>query len=130
MLSNTDGNIDEDQLRILFDWTGEFRNRRLKKVSDPYARNLLSRLLMKDASKRPDTSHVLAHPFLTGKRSARMIGEEAEYDIFLFYRVISDLRHCELMYEMLTEKGLRVWWDRKCLQPGVDWEEGFCVKCL
>ena len=81
---------------------------------------------MKDPSKRPDASHALAHPIFSGKRAARMIGEEAEYDIFLSYRVNSDLHHCELMYEMLTEKGLRVWWDMKCLQPGVDWEEGFC----
>ena len=27
---------------------------------------------------------------------------------------------------MLTEKGLRVWCDKKCLQPGVVCEEGFC----
>ena len=81
---------------------------------------------MKDPSKRPDASHALAHPFFSGKRVARMIGDEAEYDAFLSYRVNSDLHHCKLMYEMLTQKGLRVWWDKKCLQPGVNWEEGFC----
>ena len=81
---------------------------------------------MRDPSKRPDASHALAHPFLSGKKVARMIGEEAEYDVFLSYRVSSDLHHCELMYDMLTEKGLKVWWDKKCLQPGADWEEGFC----
>ena len=126
LIANDEGNLDEDQLRILFDWTNEFKSKRLQKVKDPYARNLVSRLLMKDPSKRPDASHALAHPFLSGKRAARMIGEEAEYDVFLSYRVNSDLLHCEMMYEMLTEKGLRVWWDKKCLQPGVDWEEGFC----
>ena len=125
-LANNEGNLDEDQLWILFDWTDEFKIRRLEKVLDPYARNLVSRLLMKVPSKRPDTSHALSHPFLSGRRVARMIGEEAEYDVFLSYRVSSDSRHCELMYEMLTERGLRVWWDKKCLQPGVDWEEGFC----
>ena len=81
---------------------------------------------MKDPSKRPDASHALVHPFLSGKRAARMIGEKAEHDIFLSYRVNSDFYHCKLVYEMLTEKGLRVWWDKVCLQPGVDWEEGFC----
>ena len=81
---------------------------------------------MKDPSKRPDASHALVHPFLSEKRAARMVGEEAEYDVFLSYRVNSDLHHCELMYEMLTERGLRVWWDKKCLHPGVNWEEGFC----
>ena len=125
-LSNDEGNLDEDQLSILFDWTNEFKSKRLQKVTDPYARNLVSRLLMRDPSKRPDASHALAHPFLSGKKVARMIGEEAEHDVFLSYRVNSDLHHCELMYEMLTEKGLRVWWDKKCLQPGADWEEGFC----
>ena len=124
--ANDEGNLDEDQLRILYDWTDEYKSKRLQKVTDPYARNLVSRLLMKDRSKRPDASHALAHPFLSGKKVARMIGEEAEYDVFLSYRVNSDMLHCKLMYEMLTEKGLRVWWDKKCLQPGVDWEEGFC----
>ena len=69
---------------------------------------------MKDASKRPDTSHALTHPFLSGKRTVRMMVEEAEFDIFLSYRVNSDSHHRALMYEMLTEKGLRVWWDKKC----------------
>ena len=124
--ANDEGNLDEDQLRIVFDWTNEYKHKRLQKVKHPYARNLVSRLLMKDPSKRPDASRTLAYPFLSGKRAARMIGEEAEYDVFLSYRVSSDLHHCELMYEMLTEKGLRVWWDKKCLQSGVDWEEGFC----
>ena len=124
--ANDEGNLDEDQLRILFDWTNDYKLKRLQKVKDPYARNLVSRLLMKDPSKRPDTSHALAHPFLSGKRAARMIGEEAEYDVFLSYRVSSDVHYCKLMYEMLTEKGLKVWWDKECLQPGVNWEEGFC----
>ena len=125
-IANDEGNLDEEQLRILFDWTDEFKSKRLNKVIDPYARNLVSRLLMKDPSKRPDASHTLAHPFLTGKRAARMIGEEAEYDVFLSYRVKSDFYHCKLIYEMLTKIGLRVWWDKKCLQYGVDWEKGFC----
>ena len=113
-------------MRMLYDWTDDFKSNRLQKVTDPYARNFVSRLLMKDPSKRPDVSHALAHPFLSGQRVARMIGEEAIYDVFLSYRVNSDLHHCELMYEMLTEKGLKVWWDKKCLQAGMPWEEGFC----
>ena len=125
-LANDEGNSDEVQLGILYDWTDEFKSNRLQKVSDPHARNLVSRLLTKNPSKRPDASHALSHPFLSGKRAARMIGEEAEYDIYLSYRVNSDLHHCELIYEMLTEKGLRVWWDKKCLKPGLAWEKGFC----
>ena len=125
-LANNEGNLDQKHLQHLYDWTDAYKMERLQKVKDPYARNLVSRLLMKDPSKRPDTSHALAHPFLSGKRAARMIGEEAEYDVFLSYRENNNFHHCKLMYEMLTEKGLKVWWDKKCLQPGVDWEEGFC----
>ena len=86
----------------------------------------MSRLLIKDPSKRPDASHALAHPFLSGKRAARLVGEEAEYDVFLSYRVNSDFHHCKVMYEMLTERGFRVWWDQSCLRAGADWEKGFC----
>ena len=125
-LANDEGNLDRKHLQHLYDWTDAYKSERLEKVSDPHARNLVSRLLMKDPSKRPDASHALAHPFFSGKRAARMIGEEAEYDVFLSYRVNSDFNHCELIHGMLKEKGLRVWWDKKCLQPGVDWEEGFC----
>ena len=125
-LANDEGNLDQKHLQYLYDWTDAYKSERLEKVADPHARNLVSRLLMKDPSKRPDTSHVLAHPFFSGKRAARMIGEEAEYDVFLSYRVNSDSHHCELLYEMMTKRGLKVWWDKKCLQPGVDWEEGFC----
>ena len=125
-LANEEGNLDQKQMRILHDWTDSYKSERLEKVKDAYARNLVSRLLMKDPLKRPDASHVLTHPFLSGKNVAIMIGEKAEYDVFLSYRVNSDLHHCKLMYEMLTERGLRVWWDKKCQKPGVDWEEGFC----
>ena len=43
--------------------------------------------------------------FLSGKRVARMIGEVAEYDLFLSCRVNSDMHSCKSIYEMLTEKG-------------------------
>ena len=28
--------------------------------------------------------------------------------------------------DALTEKGLMVWWDKKCLFPGQNWVVGFC----
>jgi len=31
-----------------------------------------------------------------------------------------------MFYEALTAKGLEVWWDRKCLLAGQNWESGFC----
>ena len=131
-LTNDEGNVDEKQLRILYEWTEEFKKERLEKVRDVSARNLIARLLMKEPSKRPDANHALAHPFISGLKVARMIGEEAEFDVFLSYRVNSDYNHCALMYQMLTERGLKVWWDKLCLRPGVPWEEGFCeglIKC-
>ncbi len=38
----------------------------------------------------------------------------------------SDSAHVESMYNLLTAKGLRVWWDKICLQAGKPWEDGFC----
>ena len=56
-----------------------------------------------------------------------MVGEKALFDVFVSYRVASDSQHVELLYNLLCERGLRVWWDRKCLKPGVEWKEGFCA---
>ena len=27
----------------------------------------------------------------------------------------------------LIHRGVKVWWDKNCLVPGVDWKEGFCA---
>ena len=61
------------------------------------------------------------HPFITGKAPSRMIGEKPEFDIFLSYRVASDSHHVKMLYEKLTEKGLKVWLDQKCLLFGKPW---------
>ena len=131
-LADEGENIDEEALVTLHLWTAEFKRKKLSKVSDPHARHLLSQLLQKDPTRRPLTKRVLAHPFLTGKKAQRLVGEKAEYDVFLSYRVFSDAEHAERLYRSLTERGLKVWWDRVSLQPGVPWEEGFCdglMKC-
>ena len=124
--TNVEGNVDEKQLRKLYHWTDEFKNERLERISDRAARNLISRLLTKDPLRRPDVQHALAHPFFHGLNSVRLLGEEASYDVFLSYRVSSDVHHAEYLYERLTASGLRVWWDKMSLKPGVPWEEGFC----
>jgi serine/threonine protein kinase len=95
-------------------------------VSDPQARNLISRLLNKDPNKRISLSKVLVHPFVTGKNCARMIGETPIYDVFLSYRVDSDEVHAETIYNLLTAADIKVFWDKKCLQLGIPWEE-VCV---
>ncbi len=48
-------------------------------------------------------------------KAARMIGESAEFDVFLSYRVESDSDHVAIIYKMLTDAGVKVWWDRECL---------------
>ena len=124
--ANDEGNIDLEQREILYHWTDEFKNKKLDKITDALAHNLLYRLLSKDSSKRPDIPHILVHPFLSNKNVSRLVGEEAEYDVFISYRVASDSHHAAHIYHELTKMGLRVWWDQTCLQPGVPWEEGFC----
>ena len=47
-------------------------------------------------------------------------------DVFLSYRVDSDSEFVEVLYDVLTKMGLKVYLDKKCLQPGVPWEQGFC----
>ena len=57
---------------------------------------------------------------------ARLLGETPKYDVFLSYRVASDAQHVEKLYNLLTAQGFKVYWDKLCLEPGVDWEQGFC----
>ena len=112
-------------LKNLFEFPDYLKQEMLLRVSDLQLRNLLSNLLNKDPLKRPTMTQVLSHPFLTGKVPSRMIGEKPEFDVFLSYRVASDSHHVKIFYDLLTEKGLKVWWDSKCLEFGKPWEEGF-----
>ena len=79
-------------------------------------------MLTRNPLKRPQMSQVLAHPFLSGKKATRLFGEVAEFDVFLSYRKQSDENHAQLMYTKLTDAGLKVWWDKKSLIPGVPWQ--------
>ena len=65
---------------------------------------------------------ILAHPFLSGKKATRMLGESAQFDVFLSYRKQSDENTAQLLYDKLTAAGLKVWWDKKSLLPGVPWQ--------
>ena len=124
---NTDDNLGSpDDHDILCDWEAEVKEKKLGNIRDKLGKNLVSLLLNKDPLKRPDAKHVLCHPFLTGQRVSRLQGDQAIWDIFLSYRVASDSDHVEAVYKSLTDKGLKVWWDKKCLLPGQNWEEGFC----
>lgn len=127
-LSTDPTDIDDiDSLWSLAEWSESTKLQKLKKVSDPLARNLLSQILTKNVAQRPSISRILAHPFLSGKSVARLVGSAAEFDTFLSYRVASDAQHVEKLYHLLTDMGLKVWWDKLCLEPGVPWKEGFCA---
>ena len=68
----------------------------------------------------------------------RFPGEEAQYDVFLSYRVASDSNIALLIYEKLSRRGIRVWFDKMNILPGRDWEQEFadglltssCFVCL
>ena len=115
-----------DNLFALAEWSPELKADKLADVSDKLARNLLSQMLHKDPLQRPSLARVLAHSFLSGKKVARLVGEKPKYDVFLSYRVASDAHHVEMLHKLLTAQGFKVYWDKLCLEPGVDWEQGFC----
>ena len=115
-----------DNLFALAEWNPALKADKLADVLDKLARNLLSQMLHKDPLQRPTLSRVLAHPFLSGTKVARLVGEKPKYDVFLSYRVASDAHHVEKLYNLLTAQGFKVYWDKFCLLPGVDWEQGFC----
>jgi serine/threonine protein kinase len=129
-LANNEGNLTNQQdLKILFDWKDTFKSNKINQIIHDNenelsrARNFISLLLMKDPSKRLTA---LIHPFITGIQPTRMQGEKGEYDLFLSYRVKDDLIHVEKFYNQLKSLGLNVWWDKKCLKDGENWEQGFC----
>ena len=127
LLCDVDGNADETSLRDLAQWDDMYKVEKLRRIQNKYAQNLVSQLLSKDPAKRPSIKHVLAHPFLTGAHAARLGGEIPEFDVFLSYRVASDVQHCAVLYEHLTTTcGLKVWWDKTSLEPGMPWDDGFC----
>jgi hypothetical protein len=126
-LSNVEDNlIDSEDMRRLLTWSPEIKAQKLSTISDRNARNLTSLLLSYAPTARPTCERVLTHPFITGKSPCRLVGEEATWDVFISYRVASDAAHAKLLHDALTAVGVRVWWDAKCLEPGVPWEEGFC----
>jgi hypothetical protein len=90
------------------------------------AKNFVSLLLQRDPHKRfLSCSHALEHPFLTGKTPKRVVGQEAEFDVFLSYRVASDSKHIKLLHRVLTQKGLNVYWDVLCIRDGEPWQKEF-----
>ena len=121
-----DSLLFEKDVVELWEWTEATKRSKLGQVKNRLAKNLLSLLLTKNPQYRLDPSHVLSHPFLTGIAGSRLQGREPKWDVFLSYRVDSDSGHVAELYQALMDEGLTVWWDKHCLQPGQNWEEGFC----
>jgi len=120
------GKKGSDTLLTLAAWSPALKDDKLSDVADGAARNLLAQMLHRDCKQRPTLARVLAHPFISGHKVARMVGEQPKYDVFLSYRVAADAKHAQLLYQLLTEQSFNVYLDSKCLAPGVDWEQGFC----
>ena len=125
--NTSDSLADDISFYTLSVWSTETKVGKLSKIADSSASNIISQLLHKDPTKRPDTSHVLSHPFLTGRVSGRLPGDAPSYDVFLSYRVASDLRLVEMLYDKLVALEVKVFWDKLCLANGKNWEEGFAA---
>jgi serine/threonine protein kinase len=73
---NCDDDItDQDQLLELFEFSQEFKKKRLSKISDNLCRNAISQLLVKDPLLRPTMARFIHHPFVSGRKAARYIYE-------------------------------------------------------
>lgn len=121
-----DNITDQEELLKLARFDNEFKSKKGDRIPDLLARNVVTQLLNKDSRLRPTMHQIRYHPFFTGRQAARLVGQEAEFDVFLSYRVASDRAYVTSVYKRLTEAGLKVWWDAECLQPGELWEVGFC----
>jgi hypothetical protein len=105
-----------------FDENSTYWRNKIELVTDNKARNLISLLLKRDPLTRLRTRRILLHPFLTNQPLRKPV---VETNVFISYRVASDFKHAEAVYNKLTAAGVTVWWDRKGLDVGEDWEEGF-----
>ena len=103
-------NISKPNLRILHDFSEDFKRISLDSISNLSARNLIAQMLTKEVSRRPGISQVLSHPFFTGRSSARLMYEEPEFDVFISYRVASDAHHAELLFKLLSAAEIKVWY--------------------
>jgi serine/threonine protein kinase len=125
--ASIEDNVSGSAMSEVYLWTDDTKEQKLSKVSDRYARNLISLLLQKNPTKRLTPEQVVGHPFVMGGvQPRRLQGEPPKYDIFLSYRVDSDSEHVDRIYQELLRLELTVWLDKVCLQPGQPWEEGFC----
>jgi serine/threonine protein kinase len=109
LLKDCEDNLNSDNLMTLLEFSSDFKSKMLNTISPSDARNLISQMLTKDPARRPLMSQVLAHPFFTGRQTARLVGMAPEFDVFISYRVASDAHHAEQLFNLLSGREVNVW---------------------
>ena len=113
-LCDGDGNVGEADLRVLAEWSDATKSEKLAKIKNPLARNMLSIMLNRDPKRRPTVATILRHPFLSFHRATKpniVVGGETltqDFDVFISYRVATDLPHVELLHRLLQNAGMKV----------------------
>ena len=102
-------NLSNRNLKKLYLFSDEFKNNQIDLIKDSLARNLIAQMLTNDPARRPLMSQVLAHPFFTGRHTARLVGMAPEFDVFISYRVASDAHHAEQLFHLLSAHAIKVW---------------------
>lgn len=75
--------VEESDLLSLAQWTNDTKTEKLQKIKNRLARDLVSKLLMRNAEARLSMSQVLAHPFVVEDRMASET----------FFKSVTDLLH-------------------------------------
>lgn len=107
-LSTLEDNIDKDQVELLAEWPEFTMHKRLEKIPDLLARNLVSQMLAKDPDLRPSASYCLSHPYISRSNyPGRFPGMKHSYDSCVIIRrnmdqvrrILKDASKAELMSE-------------------------------
>ena len=77
-------NIDQKQMSELMNFTAEFKDEKLSEISDTVGRNLVSQLIHKVPSLRPQMKTSITHPFLTGKSTFVRLAGKSFINTLLF----------------------------------------------
>ena len=71
--------MNNEQVSLLSTWSDDIKWKKLSKVENQLARNLLWRLLHKDPTRRPTAKEALEHPFLLSQISLhQVVGESGQ----------------------------------------------------